>query len=175
MVKFRARLMSVALLVGLMLMASPVTIASAHGQSTPKNVPQPYDSWWCAPGNGSDFCNGQDPSSTGCANDGQTIASFVVKDSYPSGSAVAYNELRWSAKCGTNWVRMTATVGFSFTMKAKILNYCSGSPNYGSPNYSASTYNPPAGTVIWTPMIYAPHNSVTMEGSALAGFVSHCY
>ena len=177
MVKLRSRLMSVALLVALMLMASPVVVASAHARP-PQNVTPNIDANTCTGAPSAANCDGVDPAyiypnGSSCASDGQTIATFVVTNS--DGSTLAYNELRWSNRCKSNWVRMTADHRFSYTMKASIYNYCSGSPNYGLPNYSASVQDPDGGTVIWTPMIYAPSNSVTMKGQALSSSVSHCY
>lgn len=118
-----------------------------------------YDNYVCAPGNGSGICNGQDPQSTGCSNDGTTIAAQYVKNNY--GQNEAYVELRWSNACGTNWVRITSMYYYT-SMHATIWDY-----DYGSPSYSSRTINTSQGNigdVLWTPMIYAPNNSVSMCG-----------
>jgi hypothetical protein len=180
MLKLPSRLVSLVLLVGLAILLTPVAVASAHAGPPPQKVVPYVDLSSCTGAPSAANCNGIDPSfvypnGSSCASDGQTIASFAVKE-IASGNTVAYNELRWSAKCKTNWVRMTAAATFPYPMTAKIYNYCSPSPNYGNPNYRADTIETTTqGDVIWTPMIYAPNNSVTMYGFALGSPVSHCY
>jgi hypothetical protein len=49
-----------------------------------------------------------DPSSTGCSADGVTIASYPIKD--PSNNVLGTVEVRYSATCNTNWVRVNNTV-----------------------------------------------------------------
>src|SRR5262245_1467970 len=56
-------------------------------------------------GNG---CNGLDPIATGCATGAYTVASAPMSDPYGTAATI---DLRYSPSCGTNWSRLTMSVG----------------------------------------------------------------
>jgi hypothetical protein len=52
-------------------------------------------------------CDGKDPIATGCAADAVTVASAPVMSSQsPYGARYGTINLRWSAKCQTNWAQL---------------------------------------------------------------------
>ncbi|MFH9983779.1 DUF2690 domain-containing protein [Streptomyces sp. NPDC017179] len=67
--------------------------------------------------------DGTSPSSTGCANDGSTVASAPMKNSYGTYGVI---ELRYSLACHTAWARIT-------------LNYTQGACGDSSAGYGCST------------------------------------
>lgn len=78
-----------------------------------------------------------DPLSTGCANGATTIHSGTV-------GSIAY-EIRYSAACGTNWVRIPQLHG---TVYMLIRSHWAGSAVGGYQTGSGGTH--------WTPQVYAP-------------------
>ena len=87
-----------------------------------------------------------DPLSSGCASDARPVWSAGV-----GGATV---EVRYSARCGTNWVRITGAGGRA--SEARIYS------NYSNWQYTLSYANSP--NQHWTPMVYAPGSTcVTFE------------
>ena len=78
-----------------------------------------------------------DPLSTGCANGATTIHAGTV-------GSIAY-EIRYSAVCGTNWVRVPQLNG---TVYMLIRSHWGGSAVGG--------YQTGSGGSHWTPQVYAP-------------------
>lgn len=104
-------------------------------------------------GNG---CNGLDPVSTGCAADAYTVRVTGGTVTFRTGHV----ELRYSARCGTNWGRVTSTIGsaqltISIRRNDDLFYFAVGS-----------------GTILWSPMVYAPN--VTAKACGSAGHYQDC-
>lgn len=65
-------------------------------------------------------CNGKDPASTGCANDGITAAVAYATQN----NVQVKVELRWSPSCKTNWARVSDNSGknIAYYYKAWLMN-----------------------------------------------------
>ena len=93
--------------------------------------------------------SGQDPLAAGCANDAYTASSWNAYETADRGGKFqATVELRYSPRCGTNWVRVNQT-GLSYRTSAGI-RASGGASADGAPADSgvASTW--------WTGMVSAP-------------------
>ena len=98
-------------------------------------------------GNG---CNGLDPIATGCASDAITVPVDGGTVSFRTGTI----ELRYSPTCGTNWGRVTSSVGnaqltVSIRRKDGLFYLTVGN-----------------GTLLWSQMVYAPNVKAKACGSA---------
>jgi len=107
-----------------------------------------------------DYCSGQDPQATGCADDAQTVAWYDAQG--------ARLELRWSPTCQTNWARFILyPQGWSYVHNATL----SAVQDTG---YTQSTSVESAGSdqtqTFWTPMIYSPVHCVKAVYDAQNGF-----
>ena len=121
------RLLTVGALAGLALWsASAATAASAPA---PKQATCSTDS-----------CTGQRPELTGCDKDGQTVRTGQVFGA--NGKSVGTIELRWSARCQTNWARVTSGVG---------VQPLSATVTRDDAKAVASNFN---GTQTWSPMVW---------------------
>lgn len=101
-----------------------------------------------------DYCSGQDPQSTGCANDAYTTAATNL-----SGAQL---QVRWSPTCRTNWARLVVYP----------TNGCVSSGNLVARQDTGYIQSKWLGAVIcyvsvtqtwWTPMIYSPVHLVRGE------------
>lgn len=95
-----------------------------------------------------DYCSGQDPQNTGCAN-----GAYTTKH-YDFGTADL--QVRWSPTCQTNWARLVVygvvpnfRGGTLYAIQDTGYTQQTGVPNSGN---MAATY--------WTPMIYSPVHQV---------------
>lgn len=102
-----------------------------------------------------DYCSGEDPEATGCADDAQTVA----WEDLPG----ARLELRWSPTCKTNWARYQQYPrGWYVGNSPLVLSAVQDTGYTQSLVYGIE--NPPAdGTTTWTPMIYSPVRVVRAE------------
>jgi hypothetical protein len=94
-------------------------------------------------------CNGLDPEATGCANDAYTVKVKGGTVSFRTGRI----ELRYSPTCGTNWGRVTSTIGsaqltVSIRRDDGLFYFAVGS-----------------GIQMWSPMVYAPNSKAKACGS----------
>lgn len=93
-----------------------------------------------------DYCSGQDPMATGCANDAVTVDAVDV----------GYGELtlRWSPTCKTNWARIyiypTKTLGGGYITAEQSTGYTQTGTIYAILSTSPQT------ETVWSPMIYSP-------------------
>jgi hypothetical protein len=100
-------------------------------------------------GNG---CNGLDPEQTGCAAGAYTV-------NVPGGTVsfrTGYVQLRYSPTCGTNWARVISTSG-SVQLTASIRRTTDG----------LFYFAVGSGTLLWSPMVYAPNVKAKGCGSAI--------
>lgn len=114
-----------------------------------------------------------------CANGATSPLSIAVK---AGTTTIGTVELRWSATCGTNWTRVTSSIG-STQMFAEI-DRGSGSDGGAvsecnpriSPCSNSDTFL--TSTSIWTPQVYSPNNSdraigwIVYNGSTYRGCVT---
>lgn len=93
-----------------------------------------------------DYCSGQDPQATGCANDAITVAASN-QDTYSL-------QLRWSPTCQTNWARLVIYPAGMWHLTADATLSAVQNTGYTqwTTTYSEGTY--------WTPMIYSPVHCV---------------
>lgn len=124
-------------LVPIVAVLSPVLLPAAS--AAPTSAPVDVTCW-------GDYCSGQDPAGTGCANDAYTVASF--NDDYMS------LQVRWSPTCQTNWARLVVyATNCCFTYGSLYARQSTG--------YEQSTTTPlSTGGTYWTPMIYSPSHCV---------------
>jgi hypothetical protein len=120
-----------------------VAVAGPAGATSP---PAPAARVTCS----GDGCTGQRPELTGCDKDGRTIRTGKVVDA--SGRAVGTIELRWSPTCGTNWARVSSTVGAA-ALSATVTRSDSKAVASGF-----------KGTQTWSPMVFARANAATATG-----------
>lgn len=105
-----------------------------------------------------DYCSGKDPNATGCGADAKTVASTTVDFRTWWGAYVDVGtlEVRWSAKCKTNWARLSMFRGAE-EYKGIELRQDSG---YSVHYYSGGKVPGTSAGVYWTPMIYSPTRRV---------------
>lgn len=94
-----------------------------------------------------DYCSGQDPQASGCANDAYTVASR------PFANTGGVLELRWSPTCKTNWARLSTTWVNPTPNALYVVQGGTGYTQRGA-RYSGSGFS-------WTAMIYSPVRCVT--------------
>lgn len=105
-----------------------------------------------------DYCSGQDPMATGCANDA-SVTDFVNGDNLRL-------ELRWSQTCKTNWARVIVYPGWlaPFDLWAEQdTGYKQSSGGGGGMRYSTAT-------PIWSRMIYSPNRCVWARVNHAPGY-----
>jgi len=111
-----------------------------------------------------DYCSGQDPNASGCAQGAYTVTSVV----WP-GSGVL--EVRWSPTCKTNWTRLT------IYPQGRIGTYVNNAQLSAvqDTGYTQSTWISAwfgnATYTYWTPMIYSPVHCVKGVYDAKNGFM----
>lgn len=94
-----------------------------------------------------DYCSGQDPETTGCSADAETVA--VVVDDKGGGRL----ELRWSPTCKTNWARWQQyPVGWCMNCTPIGLYAVQEGGYTQSVDFTKNTPR----EMNWTPMIYSP-------------------
>ncbi len=106
-----------------------------------------------------DWCSGQDPQDTGCANGAKTVAEARVKVHYtqvggdPAGrdEDIGKVELRWSPTCQTNWARFTAERS-SYVSQVWVTQ----DTNYRQIKVTKGLIGNTEPGTFWTPMIYSP-------------------
>lgn len=89
-----------------------------------------------------DYCSGQDPQATHCADDAYTVASAWD----PNG---AYLELRWSPTCRTNWARVNGAPQPDRWIK--VVQPSTGYTQWGNLGNGVNT---------WSRQIYSPTRCV---------------
>jgi len=93
-----------------------------------------------------DWCSGQDPQATGCANDGVTVAHANIP------GTTARVELRWSPSCKTKWARVPSSWGKSYPGNLRVVQRSTG---YSQVRVVASN-----ASYSWTRQIYSPTRCV---------------
>lgn len=95
-------------------------------------------------------CDHQDPMTTGCYQDAQTVRSASIKD--PAGSVIGLEELRWSETCGTNWARTTIYSG-SYVVRTAVAR----APDYyaNKDDVDEITARAEGKSVMWSGMLFA--------------------
>ncbi len=105
--RIRLLLFSAALLVSLFGMTAFTSVSTAsahtHAQTSHAHATLPNHPLVGCSGSG---CNGLNPATTGCSAGAYTVQTAVFSNSRV--------ELRYSPTCGTNWGRVTSTVGATF-------------------------------------------------------------
>lgn len=113
-------------------------------------------------------CNNQNPINTGCSADATTVLSGSVFNG--SGQRIGTIELRWSATCGTNWARVTSSIG-SVALDANVARESGvDGPAIGACIHPACT--DPDGvtaTSAFTLMVWAPDVSAKALGIIVQG------
>lgn len=108
-------------------------------------------------------CEGKDPSTTNCIDDAITIMRYGARD---EGGAYGTLELRYSAKCHSNWSRFNTDTGirafFQIGMKAAVSHaqpwiWQSGTTPRGTANQAFGVI----GSSYWTEMITADGTTCT--------------
>lgn len=105
-----------------------------------------------------DYCSGQDPTGTGCAADGQTVAWLDM-----SGARL---ELRWSPTCKTNWARWQQ---YPIGMKSDIPTELAAVQDTGYTQSVTFDVNGPGEGTSVTPMIYSPVHAVRAVATVQCG------
>jgi hypothetical protein len=107
--------------------------------------------WWSrstgpiAPGCYGDYCSGQDPMRTGCADDAATTAAADLTG--------ARLELRWSTRCKANWARyLQYPRGFYIENQPIALRAVQDTGYQQIKHYEMP---PTDNSVTWSPMIYS--------------------
>lgn len=106
-------------------------------------------------------CEGQNPYSTGCAQDSYGVGAAYIQSAWdPSKTGIVY--VKWSPSCQTNWgeLLLTSTTGYPWMhvdtaigpWGDQILSYMNGKLA-GVP-----------GNLIYTAMLYAPSTCVSATG-----------
>jgi hypothetical protein len=135
----RLLLVSIALLVALMGVTTFVGVPPAAANALQQHQQQVTCS--------GDGCDGKDPAVTGCAADAYPVQTATL--------STAYVQLRYSPRCGTNWGRVLSRIGLAHLYvrvdRDDRLSYFS----------SISS-----GTLLYSPMVYAPHRKARACGSA---------
>lgn len=94
-----------------------------------------------------DWCSGQDPQATGCANGAFTTVSASV--------GVGSLEIRWSPACQTNWARITLyPTGNRCVVESYLDAIQEG--GYKQSKTVPTTCHTRSYVNYWTPMIYSP-------------------
>jgi hypothetical protein len=111
-----------------------------------------------------DNCNGVDPQASGCAADAITVPASNPEVT-PIGT-LGTVELRWSARCQTNWSRV-----YNFESADGIIPYFGNHTGGGGVHTKV-----PAQSYTWSTMIFAPDFSVSACGEIMANTrdVSNC-
>ncbi|MGW2831183.1 DUF2690 domain-containing protein [Streptomyces sp. NPDC001286] len=111
-----------------------------------------------------DYCSGQDPMSTHCGDDAQTVAW--------SDLVAARLEVRWSPTCKTEWARYQQYPrGWYLGSSPMVLHAVQDTgytQTYTFPNADAGGGAEDGGTY-WTPMIYSPVHKVHAELEVTCG------
>jgi hypothetical protein len=102
-----------------------------------------------------DYCSGQDPVTTGCDKDAETIASIQLDT---GGGRL---DLRWSPTCKTNWARWQQyPVGVCLNCTPMALLAVQDTGYSQKLDWFDNGTSPDAGGTYWTPMIYSPVHKV---------------
>ncbi len=126
-----------------------------------------------------DYCSGQDPEITGCAQDAITVAYLDIP--------AARLELRWSDTCRTNWARyvqyprgwylgnvpleLRAVQDTGYTQRLDF--DVNGNPTGDSHRIVHNSDGEQVGP-IWSPMIYSPVHLVRAELVVQCGPIGNC-
>jgi hypothetical protein len=102
-----------------------------------------------------DYCSGEDPEATGCAEDADTIA----WEDLPG----ARLEIRWSPTCKTNWARYQQYPRGLHVGNAPLVLSAVQDTGYTQSLEYGIENPPPEGSTTWTPMIYSPVRPVRAE------------
>jgi uncharacterized protein DUF2690 len=162
-VKLRSRLVSAALLVGLMLVASPVAIASAHGGPPPQNVVPNVDLSSCTGAPSDANCDGIDP--TFVWSDGRNCASSASTmwtQNFWDYSAQWQVQMRYSSLCKSRWTRLVCISGCGPYLHGVMYTW---SRNYQVTN---GPYNMYSGA--YSDMVYAPADTTDNHWQVLSEF-----
>ncbi len=101
-----------------------------------------------------DYCSGQDPMATGCADDAVTVAFKQMDD--------GRMELRWSPTCKTNWARYEQYPFGSFASEVPLALVAVQDTGYTQSIswFEGDNVQPIEVGTYWTPMIYSPVHKV---------------
>lgn len=109
-----------------------------------------------------DYCSGQDPVASGCAEGAVTLDSHVQE----LGGGIV--ELRYSPKCGTNWAKWTQyPTGWCLNCGIVDLRAVQDTGYTQAIDLTNKTIND--GESVWTPMIYSPVKKVKAEILGICG------
>lgn len=100
-----------------------------------------------------DYCSGRDPETSGCSNGAVTVAATNV-----TGGRL---ELRWSARCKTNWARYIQYPRGWFMGNIPLQLRAVQDTGY-TQRHNYGVNGTPTGTT-WTPMIYSPVRRVRAQ------------
>ncbi|QOT19813.1 DUF2690 domain-containing protein [Paenarthrobacter sp. YJN-5] len=103
-----------------------------------------------------DYCSGMDPVASGCSEGAVTL------DSHVQGLGGGIVELRYSAKCGTNWARWTA-YPTGWCMNCGIVGLRAVQDTGYTQSIDLTNTEIGDGESVWSPMIYSPVKKVKAE------------
>jgi hypothetical protein len=107
-----------------------------------------------------DYCSGQDPMATGCANDAVTFSYATF--------AGGRLDLRWSPTCKTEWARLQIYPGgFAYVLSAVQDTGYTQSKQWAAGTPGPGTY--------WTNMIYSPVHKVQARVTAGCYGIFDCF
>lgn len=127
--------------------------------------------WWSTwtgdlqPGCYGDYCSGKDPQATGCGDDARTAAWLDLTS--------ARLELRWSARCKTNWARFEQYPrGWYMGQVPLVLRAVQDTGYRQALSYGVNGTG--TGTT-WSPMVYSPVRLVRAEVVFQCHGVGSCF
>jgi Protein of unknown function (DUF2690) len=114
-----------------------------------------------------DWCSGQDPMTSGCAADAETLAAVDADQS------AGRLELRWSPTCKTAWARWEQFPrGWDLGSAPYELRTVQDTGYMQTLSYGDGVGAPDENTTTWTPMVYSPEHQVKAEALVSCGDVS---
>ncbi len=139
---------------------SPVASSTSTHQAQPNCIPDPNtgNCATCYRTPTAAFCNGNDPITTSCGNDAITATANDIYDG--NGNYLGTIELRYSPHCGTNWARVTSSIG-----QAQLV----ASIGYGGCGSGDKYQDNGSGTIVYSRMVYAPNDTAHANGNINGG------
>jgi hypothetical protein len=104
-------------------------------------------------------CDDQDPIATGCYMDSRTVATARLLNS--KNQDLGFVELRYSAKCKTNWSKITISSRIQYYLDTSITRYDKKNSFLDSTTNAFGN-----GKQIYSRMFYSPNNPSMACGSA---------
>lgn len=96
-----------------------------------------------------DYCSGQNPETTGCSSDADTVVHARIPGTWTN------IELRWSPSCKTKWARVPASWGTSLPNNLRAYQCATGYQQVGIVDSNSN--------FAWTAMIYSPNLTVMAQ------------